>query len=286
MKKSVIMIGILLIGGILTLSCDKTEDSLDEILNEGKMIIAMDSNYPPQSYLNNQGDAEGFDVDVAKEVCQRLGVTAEIVFPAWDAVTGGGWNEAWDISIGSMSATEERAENLRFTDPYYYTAASFAAHRDDSLITAVSHLVGKTIGVADASTYEAYFYNELTFIGGEIKYDPPPNATLVVYDVDLQALQALAQGGGVVLDAVLSAKPTIQNAIDAGLPLKHIGNPAFYEPLVFALDRDRGATDRLLTRLNEIVADMHTDSTLIELSIKWYGVDLTSPENDSYGQFI
>jgi len=60
------------------------------------------------------------------------------------------------------------------------------------------------------------------------------------------------------------------------VPLKYVGTPAFYEPLVFALDKSRGPSDNMLARLNEIIAEMHADGTLTELSLEWYGVDITT----------
>ena len=74
----------------------------------------------------------------------------------------------------------------------------------------------------------------------------------------------------------MSAQPTIEEAIGSGVPLKIIGTPAFYEPLVFALDKSRGPSDLFLAKLNEILAEMHADGTLKELSIKWYGFDITT----------
>jgi polar amino acid transport system substrate-binding protein len=74
----------------------------------------------------------------------------------------------------------------------------------------------------------------------------------------------------------MSAQPTIQTAIDSGVDLKYVGTPAFYEPLVFALDKGRGPSDRMVTRLNEILAEMRADGTLTDLSLEWYGIDLTT----------
>ena len=49
-----------------------------------------------------------------------------------------------------------------------------------------------------------------------------------------------------------------------------------YEPLVFSLDKGRGPSDKIVAKLNEILAEMHADGTLTELSLKWYGVDITT----------
>jgi polar amino acid transport system substrate-binding protein len=73
---------------------------------------------------------------------------------------------------------------------------------------------------------------------------------------------------------VLTALPTGLDAINKGKPFKLLGDPVYYEPLAFAIDKDR-PSPKFLAKLNEIVAAMHADGTLTKLSMKWYGADLT-----------
>jgi peptide/nickel transport system substrate-binding protein len=251
------------------------KDLLDQVMEAGKLVVSSDPNYAPQSFLNDAGELDGFDIETAKAVAERLGVEVEFVTPDWDMITGGNWGGRWDISIGSMTPTEQRAEILWFTDPYYYTPASFAVHKDNTTITSVADLADKKVGLGTATTYESYLNRELAMMGGEIAYDPPAVGEIVAYSTDQEAIQDLALGDGVRLDAVMSAQPTIQGAIEEGVPLKYLGTPAFYEPLAFALDKSRGTSDAMLGKLNEIIAGMHADGTLSELSLKWYGVDIT-----------
>lgn len=251
------------------------KDLLDQIMEAGKLVVSTDPNYAPQSFLNDKGELDGFDINVAQEVAKRLGVQVEFVTPDWDMITAGNWGGRWDLSIGSMTPTEARSEVLWFTDPYYYTPASFAVHKDNTTITAVEDLAGKKVGLGTATTYEDYLAGKLQILGGEIMYDPPAGVQVVPYSTDAEAIQDLALGDGVRLDAVMSAQPTIQNAIDSGVPLKYVGTPAFYEPLAFALDKKRGPSDKALAKFNEIIAAMHADGTLSKLSLKWYGVDIT-----------
>ena len=245
-------------------------------MDAGVILVSTDPNYAPQSFLNEAGELDGFDVDVAKEVARRLGVEVEFVTPDWDMVVGGNWSARWDLSIGSMTPTEARSEVLWFTDPYYYTPASFAVHVDNTDIVSVDDLSGKTVGLGTATTYEDYLNNVLSIMGGQIMYDPPPGVDIRPYPTDAEAIQDLALGDGVRLDAVMSAQPTIQTAIDSGVDLKYVGTPAFYEPLVFALDKGRGPSNQMVAKLNEILDEMHADGTLTELSLEWYGIDLTT----------
>ncbi len=251
-------------------------DLLDQVLKSGKLLVSTDPNYAPQSFLNDDGELDGFDVNVAKEVAKRLGVEVEFVTPDWDMITGGNWSARWDVSIGSMTPTEPRAEVLWFTDAYYYVPASFAVHKDNTDIVLPADLAGKKVGLGTATTYEDYLNGSLAIMGGEIMYDPPSGLEVASYSTDGDAIQDLALGDGVRLDAVMSAQPTIQTAIDSGVPLKYIGTPAFYEPLAFALDKSRGPSDKMLSKLNDIIAEMHADGTLTDLSMEWYGLDYTT----------
>jgi polar amino acid transport system substrate-binding protein len=175
-----------------------------------------------------------------------------------------------------MTPTEARSEVLWFTDAYYYTPATFAVHRDNADINSVEDFAGKAVGLGTATTYESWLDGELSILGGEIIYDPPADIDVKPYTTDAEAIQDLALGDGVRLDGVISAQPTIQTAIDSGVPLKYVGTPAFYEPLAFALDKSRGPSDQMLAKLNEILAEMRADGTLTELSLEWYGIDLTT----------
>lgn len=251
------------------------EDLLDEVLQAGRLVVSTDPNYPPQSFTDQAGNLIGFDVGVAREVARRLGVEIEFVTPDWDMITAGNWGGRWDVSIGSMTPTEARAEVLWFTAPYYFTPASFAVHTDNTSIQSADDLTGKTVGLGIATTYEDYLNGTLSIMGGEVAYDPPPGIKIRPYLTDADAFEDLKLGDGARMDAVMSAQPTIKEAIDEGYPLKFVGTPAFYEPLVFALDKAGGAPDKMLARLNAIIADMQDDGTLSELSVTWYGIDIT-----------
>ncbi len=252
-------------------------DLLNEILDAGVLVVSSDPNYAPYSFLNDEGELDGFDVDVAKEVAERLGVELAFETPDWDMVVGGSWSARWDISIGSMTPTENRAEVLWFSDPYYYNPASFAVHKDNTTINTVDDLTGKVAGFGTATTYEYWFDGTLAIIGGgDVQYEAPSGVEVKAYATDGEAIQDLALGDGTRLDAVMSGQSVIQGAIDEGVPIKHLGTPAFYEPLIFAMDKSRGPSSAMVAKMNEILAAMRADGTLTDISLKWHGIDLTT----------
>lgn len=251
-------------------------ETLDRVTSSGKLTMSSDPEYPPQSFLNDSNEMDGFDVDVGKEIAKRMGVELAIVTPSWEVITAGGWAGRWDMSVGSMTPTAARAQVLNFPAVYYYTPASFAVHTD-SPVTTLEELNGKVIGTCGGCTYDAYLNKDLEI---DAEGAPPfeyqvTAGEIRTYETDTNAFDDLRLGDGVRIDAVFSALPTIQEAIKNGYPLKVVGEPAFYEPLSVATDK---GDDEFDAKIAEIVGEMHEDGTLKALSEKWYGVDLTTVE--------
>lgn len=261
--------------------CDTTDasgDLLADICDKGTITVSTDPAYPPQSSLDPKtGDYVGFDIDVATEIADRLGVDIAWETPSWDVITAGSWNNRWQMSVGSMTPTNARQKVLDFTQPYYYTPAVVVVNADNSDITDLStDLDGKKIGVCSGCTYEQYLDKTLAIKGFTFDFIID-DADIHGYDTDTTALQDLALGDGTRLDAVITSQTTAQGYIDAGNPVKIVGDPVFYEPLSVAMDKSSELDPAsLLEAVDGIVGDMHDDGTLSELSKKWYdGADLT-----------
>ncbi|HSO49267.1 MAG TPA: transporter substrate-binding domain-containing protein, partial [Acidimicrobiia bacterium] len=253
---------------------DGAGDLLASIEDEGVLTVSTDPAYPPQSSLNEDtGEYEGFDIDVATEIAERIGVDIAWEAPAWETITAGSWNGRWDLSVGSMTVTPERSDVLHFSTPYYYTPAVMAvAADDDSISDLTTDLDGQSIAVCGSCTYDFYLQKDLEIPGESFDY-VIDDADIVTTDTDTTALEQLVQGRVV---AVMSSATTIQAAIDAGLPIKVVGEPLFYEPLAAAIDGSASLdTDSFVSRVSEIIEEMHEDGTLSELSDKWFGLDLT-----------
>jgi polar amino acid transport system substrate-binding protein len=267
-------------------------DLLAEVQARGKLLVSSDPAYPPQSELvaNVDPPAEtkctgdekpanqftGFDVEVAAEIAKRLGVEVCFVTPDWTLITAGGWAGRWDLSIGSMTITPERMENLYFTQPYYTTPAAFFVHQDNTTFTQPADLSGKKIGVCTGCTYEAFLDGSLSIPGETIEF-VVSDAEVVGYDTDVPALEDLALGDGVRLDAVLTALPTGQGYIADGGPLRQLGEPVYFEYLAGAIDKS-SPSDSAAFRdaVSKAIQEAHADGTLKALSEKYYGTDLAS----------
>ena len=268
-------------------------NKLAEILARGTLVIATDPAYPPQSDLiegaarladttcaadqYTAAEFAGFDIDVAVEIARRLGVEACFIWwPTWEQVTGGYWKNAWDVSVASMTITPERMENLYFTQPYYTTPAAFFVHADNRTFSKPSDLSGRSVGICQGCTYEAYLNGSLDLSGQKIKF-VVREATITGYATDMAALHDLTVGDGHQLDAVLTSVPTGQSLIANGLPLKQLGAPVFTEYLAVAIDRHHSLDPiPLVERVSDIIQTMHTNGTLLKLSQQYYGMDLTT----------
>ena len=244
---------------------------LDGIMEKKSIMVATDANWPPQSFINDQNEMDGFDVDVAREIAKRMEVDIEFTTPSWDIITAGNWNGRWDLHVGSMTPTKERAEKLAFPAVYYYTPAAVAVH-EDSEISNIADLGGKKVGTGTGTTFELYLQNDL-----EIDTEGAPefayqiaDAEIKSYETSVVALDDLRLGDGARLDGVVSSLPVFMEAIENGYPVKVIGDPIFYEPLAVTIDL---GDDELNEKLAGLVAEMREDGTLSDLSNKWYGVD-------------
>jgi len=249
-------------------------EALDRIMDKKVLKVATDANWAPQSFLNDNNEMDGFDVDVAREIAKRMGVEVEFVTPAWDIITAGNWNGRWDVSVGSMTPTTARSKVLSFPATYYYTPAAAAAHKDSSA-ESVGDLSGKTIGATTASVFELYLQKDLTIDAEGVpafEYQVEP-AEIRSYKDSTAVMDDLRLGDGTRLDGMIGSLPALLNAIENNYPIKIVGDPVFYEPLAVAIDKGDA---ELNDKIAEIVADMQADGALTALSVKWYGVDYTS----------
>jgi polar amino acid transport system substrate-binding protein len=246
---------------------------LEKVEEAGKIVMSTDPMYPPQSFLRPDGTFEGFDIDVGTEIARRLGFEIDFETPSWDVITAGSWGGRWDFSVGSMTITRPRKEVLYFSDPYYFTPAQMAASTESG-ITTLEGLAGKTICVGAATTYYDWMVGTLDLVDQPPVATPPEGSTATTLETDRLCAETWLAGRH-DFEGWLSSSTTVATAIEEGLPLVKVGDPVYYEPLAVAFDRAGPDATTLVERVNEILAEMRADGTLTELSLKWFGLDLT-----------
>ena len=257
---------------------DGEADHLQRIKDAGRIVMSTDALYEPQSFIDpDTGEVVGFDIDVGSEIAARLGVTFVPYPTAWAVVSSGRWADRWDFSVGSMTITVPRIENIDFTRPYYLNPAWLSAHTDVGA-TSAADLEGQVICVGEATTYFDWMNGTLDM--GERTAElipegsvPPEGATVVTRPTDTDCASEWGSGR-FQFQGWITSKDTTEAAIENGLPVDVIG-PVFFEPLAVAFDNSVEDNDSLVAAVDQILADMHSDGTLSELSLKWFEEDLT-----------
>ena len=247
-------------------------DALARIQEAGVIRMSTDPAYPPQSEMVD-GEIVGFDIDVGREIAERLGVELALETPDWALITAGSWGNRWDFSVGSMTITSKRQEALDFTQPYYVTPAQMAAHASAG-IESLDDLAGKSICMGEATTYLEWMNGALDFGTESPDTVPPEGSTAVTRITDRDCAQEWGLGR-VDFEAWLSSSTTVDAAIADGIPAVKVGDPVFYEPLAAAFDKSVEDNDSLVAAADAAIGEMHADGTLSELSMKWFGEDLT-----------
>jgi polar amino acid transport system substrate-binding protein len=251
-------------------------DLLAAVHRRARLVISTDANYRPLSFRSADGTWRGFDVDVGREIARRLGVRPDFRDVNFDVSSAGNWSGRWDLNVDSMTITRDRQRVLYFTEPYYYIPAVFVVNRA-SRATSLPDLSGKRIGVGVATTYQAYLEGHLN-LSNERVLVPAPLARAIPYDTDQLALDDLALGDGVRLDAVLTSYPFVAYQIQLGRPFRILGSPVYEEDAAPAIDRNSPLDPRRFYEAVEgAVRAMHKDGTLARLSVRYFGKDLTHP---------
>lgn len=280
MKKSLPFLLIIITTFIFLAACggSSANDLLSDIEERGTIRVSTDANYAPQSYLDESGNFVGFDIDVATEIAERLGVEVEFVTPDWDVITAGNWGGQWDMSVGSMTVTTDRQQVLDFAEPaYYFTPAQFAA-ADGSGIESLDDIDGQAVCVGLSTTYESWLSGDKASLGfpeSSFYTDPPEDVTIIPLQTDNDCFQSI-QAGRDEFSVFLTSNTVVQQAIDGDVPVSRVGSPVYSENLAVAFDKSSElSNETLVARVSEIIAEMHEDGTLTELSMKWFSEDIT-----------
>ena len=249
------------------------ESALDRIKSKGILMVAVDPDWAPMSWRKEDGNFDGMDVDVSKEVARRMGVDVRFYMPySFEAVLAGNWGGKWDIAT-SVTPTAQRAENIRFAAVYNYAPSALAVHRDNSAIQEPSEARGMRIGVLKGTEYEKYLTREpfdiLNMPSFTYKIENPE---IIGFDDQNALYDALVEGDGTEIDGIVDDMSVLVRKINDGAPLRIVGQPLTYTPGAIVVDR---GDETLAAALKEIIESMDKDGTLTRLSMKWFDFDLT-----------
>jgi lysine-arginine-ornithine-binding protein len=210
--------------------------------------IGTEGAYKPFNFISEGGELQGFDIDIARALCDEMKVECTFVAQDWDGIIPGLQAGRYDAIVASMSITPDREEVVLFTDPYYRSPAAFMVQKESGL-TDISPqgLAGKTIGAQAATTHARYLQD---------KY---PGIDLKLYRTLDDAVLDLESGR---VDAVMGDKlPLYDWAQDEAKGFVFVGEDitdvAYFGPGIgIALRKEDAALrDRINAALKAIVAD-------------------------------
>jgi polar amino acid transport system substrate-binding protein len=214
--------------------------------------IGIDSSYEPYSYVDQNGDFAGLDIELATEACRRMGRVPVFTAIKWDNknmyLEDGSIDCIW--SCFSMSGSED---DYDWVGPYMYSRQMVAV-RSDSVVDSLADLEGCRVAVMSSTKPESIF---LDTIGGSI---PDVSDVYCMGDMDLvfAALQAgyadAAAGHETVMRQYISTSPGQYRLLDEALQSVDVG-------IAF----EKGRNPKLVSELSEAIETMKADGTLNDL---------------------
>ena len=130
---------------------EEGDASLQYILDKGELILGLDETFPPMGYRDANGDIIGFDIDLATEVCSRLGVKLKLQPINWDSKEMELNGKTIDCIWNGMSITDERISGMDLSTPYIANKQIIIV-KSDSGISTKADLAGKTVGAQQGSS--------------------------------------------------------------------------------------------------------------------------------------
>lgn len=228
---------------------------LAQVRSRGVLRVSNTQSSPPWSFRDDKNALIGYDVDVANELAKRLGIgSVEFIQGTFQTFIPGVQTDKWDIVIAGQSVTEERKQQVGFSDPYQVNGVSIFVSQTNTTITSAADLAGKRIAVSAGSTQETYAREKI------------PNAEVKTYENGTLALSDVGIGRA---DAYLGSRFVGSYLADKnGLKVKP--TPGFLEREVNAMSFKKEET-AFKTEVDRAIQSMIDDGTLTTISQKWLG---------------
>lgn len=234
--------------------------SLQKVLDAGRLVLGLDASFPPMGFTGADGSIVGFDIDVAQEVCDRLGVELVKKPIDWDEkeklLNGGEIDCIWN----GMSVTKARAEAMNLSDPYMKNEMVFVVSGGSEAKT-TGDLAGKTVGVQSGSTAQELL--EASELYRDLKVE--------LLEDNLSLLGALERGeiDAGFLDSVVAYYCISSSDGDFFVLAGNLGEEEYAVGF-------RKGDQALRDRVQEIIYEMNADGKLGEIARRWFGSDITS----------
>lgn len=244
-----------LVAAVFLTACAEDEDRT--------IRMAVDVPYEPFEYQDSDGNLTGFEIELGEAVCEEMELDCEWVIQAWDGIIPGLLSRRYDVIFSSMSITEERAQQVLFSEPYYTTPSGWFV-RSGSDINPDDHasLSGLRVGVQRGTIQDDYVTDYLDGI------DVRRYATADDLVLDLE---------GDRLDAVFLDFPVGDQTILGRPGFESVGEPVsepvsiFGEGVGAAFRQD---DEELAETFNEGLQRVKDDGTYEEIMNRYFSYDI------------
>lgn len=228
----------------------KEEDSKEEKGGEEKktLVMATNAEFPPYEFHDGD-DIVGIDAEMAAAVAEELGMDFKIEDMAFDSIIPAVDSGKADIGVAGMTVTEDRLQNVNFSDTYA-KATQVVIVKEDSDITGPDALTGKKVGVQLGTTGDIY--------ASDIK-----DAEVEQYNKGFEAVQALTQGK---IDAVVIDGEPAKEFVKDAQELKILDEAFTEEEYAIAIAKDN---EELLEKVNGALAKLKESGKLDEIVAKY-----------------
>ncbi|PQP02282.1 cystine ABC transporter substrate-binding protein [Massilia phosphatilytica] len=237
----------------------RAADLLDSVRARGTLRIALEGTYPPFNFKDAKtGQLSGYDVDVAKLVCARLGVKPEFVTTEWAAILAGLGAGKYDVIISQVGITPRRQQAFDFSQPYTYSAPQLIVRRNEgTTYNKLADLKGRKVGVGQGSVFEQ-------------QVRAVPGIEVKSYPAAPENLQDLAFGR---IDAALNDSLMVAYLLkNSQLPIRAGARVGDVERMGIAF---RKGNPKFHAAVDKALDAVRADGSLKQVSIKWFGVDAT-----------
>ena len=227
--------------------------------------IGSEGAYPPFNYFNANGELIGFDIDIGRALCEKMAVECSFVSQDWDGMIPALMAGKYDVILASMSITEERKQQVAFTDPYYKAALTFVGPAESEVAdTSPEALEDLSIGALSASTQAEFL--QANYPDSDVRLyrsQDEVNLDLINGRLDLQVSDLLP-----MLDWVGNSED--------GKCCKLVGKPVM-DPK-FAGEGTgmavRQEDQELKQKLNEALAAIIADGTYQQINDKYFPINI------------
>ncbi len=251
----------LLLAVILVLSlaaCTSTAKDDEPASDAAKLTMATEATFPPYEYYD--GDAiVGIDVEVAQAIAEKLGMELEVTDISFDSIIPGIQTGKYDMGMAGMTVTDERKEQLSFSDSYA-TGVQVIIVRDGSAITSVDDLLADgantVVGTQAGTTGFLYATSDIEEAG---------LGTVKSFGKTTDAVEALKNGQ---VDCVILDNEPAKALVAANEGLHILDTEYAVEDYAIAIAKENTA---LLEKVNNALSELKADGTLQSIIDKYIG---------------